>query len=141
MTSVPSFRQVVIDTLNARASAEFYRDLLGLVYRPGDAPPPPDEPDPAGADWLVLTRPDGERLLAFQQVDRLVASTWPDDAVPQQLHLDFVVSSREELLRHHDRVLALGGSMLLDRVDDDAEPLRVYADPSGHPFCLFVAAD
>jgi catechol 2,3-dioxygenase-like lactoylglutathione lyase family enzyme len=138
MTSVPAFRQVVIDTLGARASAEFYRELLGLTYRPGDEPPPADEPDPAGVDWLVLTRADGEPLLAFQQVERLVVPTWPDDAVPQQLHLDFAVSSRDELLAQHDRVLALGGSMLLDRFDDEVEPLRVYGDPSGHPFCIFV---
>jgi hypothetical protein len=35
-------------------------------------------------------------------------------------------------------VLALGGSMLLDRFDNEVEPLRVYGDPSGHPFCIFV---
>ena len=29
--------------------------------------------------------------------------------------------------------------LLLDRVDDPDEPLYVLADPSGHPFCLFVA--
>jgi hypothetical protein len=29
--------------------------------------------------------------------------------------------------------------MLRDRSDDPEEPLRVYADPSGHPFCVFVA--
>jgi hypothetical protein len=28
--------------------------------------------------------------------------------------------------------------MRLDRTDDDDEPLYVLADPSGHPFCLFV---
>jgi hypothetical protein len=27
----------------------------------------------------------------------------------------------------------------LDRIDDGTEPLRVYADPAGHPFCVFVA--
>ena len=26
-----------------------------------------------------------------------------------------------------------------DRTDDEDEPLYVLADPSGHPFCLFVA--
>jgi len=29
--------------------------------------------------------------------------------------------------------------MLLDRSDDADEPLYVYADPAGHPFCVFVA--
>ena len=27
----------------------------------------------------------------------------------------------------------------LDRTDDPDEPLYVYADPAGHPFCIFVA--
>ena len=39
----------------------------------------------------------------------------------------------------HERVLALGGTLRLDRTDDPDEPLRVYADPAGHPFCVFVA--
>jgi hypothetical protein len=30
--------------------------------------------------------------------------------------------------------------VLRDRSDDPDEPLRVYADPAGHPFCIFVAA-
>ncbi len=29
--------------------------------------------------------------------------------------------------------------MLLDRTDDPEEPLYVFADPAGHPFCIFVA--
>jgi hypothetical protein len=28
---------------------------------------------------------------------------------------------------------------LFDRFDDPVEPLYVYADPAGHPFCIFVA--
>ena len=34
--SYPRLVQVVLDTTNARRLAEFYRELLGLVYRPGD---------------------------------------------------------------------------------------------------------
>ena len=29
--------------------------------------------------------------------------------------------------------------LLEDHADDPVEPLRVYADPAGHPFCIFVA--
>jgi hypothetical protein len=36
--------------------------------------------------------------------------------------------------------LQLGARLLVDRADDEAEPLRVYADPDGHPFCIFAAA-
>ena len=32
---VPTIRQVVLDCPDARALAEFYRELFGLRYRPG----------------------------------------------------------------------------------------------------------
>ena len=136
--SVPKLRQVVLDSTDVRSLAEFYRELLGLVYRLGDEPPPADQDDERGRDWLVLRNPGGIQL-AFQQVEQLTETTWPDQRVPQQLHLDLTVNSIKELNGQHDRVLRLGGRLLLDRSDDPDEPLRVYADPSGHPFCIFVA--
>jgi Glyoxalase-like domain len=136
--SVPGFRQVVLDTTDPRTLAEFFRSLLGLVYRPGDEPPEPGEVDERGADWLVLRTPDGRPQLAFQRVDRLPEATWPDGPVPQQLHLDLTVSSVEELDVQHERVMRLGGRLLRDLSDDEEEPLRVY-DPAGHPFCVFVS--
>ncbi len=33
----------------------------------------------------------------------------------------------------------LGAEQLLDRSDDPDDPLYVFADPAGHPFCIFVA--
>jgi catechol-2,3-dioxygenase len=139
MSAEISLLQVVLDTTDARGLAEFYRQLLGLVYRPGDEPPQPGEDDERGRDWLVLTTPEGVRKLAFQQVARLPKATWPEYIVPQQLHLDMTVPSVEELEAQHERVLRLGGTLRNDRTDDPEEPLRVYADPSGHPFCIFVA--
>jgi hypothetical protein len=56
-----------------------------------------------------------------------------------QLHVDFTVSSRAELDRQRERAEALGARLLLDRTDDPGEPLYVFADLSGHPFCVFVA--
>ena len=134
----PEFRQVVLDSLDVRRDAEFYRQLLGLSYAAGSQPPTDGGTD--DADWLVLTTSDGTRLLAFQLTDVLPASTWPEPGVPQQLHLDFRVRSVDELRAQHDRVLELGGRLVQDRIDDPDEPIRVYADPSGHPFCLFVLA-
>jgi hypothetical protein len=137
--SVPSLRQVVLDCTDARSLAEFYRSLLGLVYRPGDEPPEAGRVDERGRDWLVLRTPDGVPQLAFQQVDRLPEATWPDGPIPQQLHLDLTVATVEDLHLQHERVLRLGGRLLYDRSEDPAEPLRVYADQAGHPFCIFVA--
>ena len=135
----PALVSVVLDTTDARGLAEFYRELLGYTYRSGDDPPPPGDPDPGGGDWLVLVDPAGRARLAFQQVEQLVQPTWPDPSVPQQLHLDLSVPDVAELSRQRDRVRSLGGQELLDRADDPVEPLYVFADPAGHPFCIFVA--
>ncbi|WBB78718.1 VOC family protein [Micromonospora sp. WMMD882] len=137
--NVPTLCQVVLDCTDARELAEFYRALLGLVYRPGDEPPQDGRADERAPDWLVLQTPEGVTQLAFQRVERLPRPTWPDGPVPQQAHLDLSVSSVEELRRQHARVLALGGRPLPDREDDSDEPYRVYADPAGHPFCVFVS--
>jgi catechol 2,3-dioxygenase-like lactoylglutathione lyase family enzyme len=131
----PRIRQVVLDTTDARALAEFYRQLFGLSYRAGDEPPPAGEPDPN--DWLVLRNDDGVPL-AFQQVEHLPRSTWPEPGVPQQLHLDTTVPDVAALTEARDRALALGATLRHDRSDDPHEPLYVFADPSGHPFCIFV---
>ncbi|HEX7106990.1 MAG TPA: VOC family protein [Acidothermaceae bacterium] len=131
---LPVLRQVVLDTTDARALAEFYRELLGYEYRAGDEPPDDEPPD-----WLVIRDPAGDSRIAFQLVDDLPSSTWPATGVPQQLHLDLTVGSVASLDVQHERALRLGATLLLDRSDDEHEPLRVYADPAGHPFCVFVA--
>jgi Glyoxalase-like domain len=135
----PTLRSVVLDTTDARGLAEFYRQLLGYEYRPGDERPPDGEPDPKGRDWLVLLDPAGKGRLAFQQVEHLPPSTWPEDGIPQQLHLDLSVPTADELTAQHQRALSLGARLLADRFDDPVEPLYVYADLAGHPFCVFVA--
>ena len=35
--------------------------------------------------------------------------------------------------------LHLGGELRHDRTHTPEEPLRAYADPAGHVFCIFVA--
>jgi catechol 2,3-dioxygenase-like lactoylglutathione lyase family enzyme len=137
--SHPFLRSVVVDTTDARNLAEFYRQLLGFRYRPGDEAPPAGEPDPRGCGWLVLEDPAGRARLALQQVPELARSTWPTNEVPQQLHLDLIVTETAALEAQRDRALALGATLLEDRLDDPEEPLYVFADPDGHPFCIFVA--
>src|SRR5215472_6421835 len=132
----PELLHTVLDTTDVRSLAEFYRQLLGLVYRPGDEPPADAAPD--NADWLVLTDLAGVRKLAFQHVDELPRATWPQHDVPQQLHLDMTVSDRATLDRQRDRALALGAELRLDRTADPEEPLYALADPAGHTFCIFV---
>lgn len=137
--TLPRILQTVLDTEDPRGLAEFYRVLLGLSYRAGDEQPPAGEPDPRGQDWLVLVEPDGGRALAFQRVGTLPRPTWPEGALPQMLHLDTAVPTAADLKEQHVRALGLGATLLYDRFDDPEEPLYVYADPAGHPFCIFVA--
>lgn len=133
----PRLLHTVLDTVDVRRLAEFYRELLGLVYRPGDEPPAGGAADTA--DWLVLTDAAGTRKLAFQLVDEQARTTWPSQAVPQQMHLDLTVPDRAALERQRDRALALGAEQRLDRTGDQDEPLYAFADPDGHMFCIFVA--
>ena len=98
---VPQLLHVVLDARDARREAEFWRMLLGLVYRAGDEGPEPGHPSVS--------------------------------------HLDTTVPSRSALDAVHDLVLELGGELRLDRTDDPEEPLRAYASPEGHIFCVFVA--
>ncbi len=136
MAEYPQLLHTVLDTTNARELAEFYRQLLGLSYRKGDEPPADGEAD--AADWLVLVDSEGVRKLAFQQVAELPRSTWPTSEVPMQLHVDFTVTSAAELHRQRQRAESLGAQVLLDRTADGDEPLFVFVDPAGHPFCIFV---
>ncbi len=132
MTEFPRLLHTVIDTTDVRGLAEFYRELLGLRYRRGDEEPA------EGEDWLVLTDAHDTRVLAFQKVETQTRTTWPADDVPMQLHLDFTVTGRDALEQARERAQALGAELLFDRTDDPDEPLYVFADPAGHPFCVFV---
>jgi catechol 2,3-dioxygenase-like lactoylglutathione lyase family enzyme len=138
MTDYPQLQTTVLDATDVRGLAEFYRKLLGLQYQPGDEPKADGSPD--DLEWLVLTDGHGARQLAFQAVPVLPRVTWPDaSGVAQQLHLDLTVPDRDALEIQRERALELGAEQLLDRTDDPEEPLYVFADPAGHPFCVFVA--
>ena len=139
MSSFPVLMHTAVDAPDCRGLAEFYRELLGLRYRPWDEPP--DDGSEGDADWLVLVDSQGRRVLAVQQKPDLVRSTWPSEDVPMQMHMDFRVPTLEELHRHRQRAEALGATLLHDRSEVDGEPLFVLADPAGHPFCLLVASE
>lgn len=129
----PVLRQTVIDSADPQGLAEFYRALLGYRYRPGDEPR-----DGERLDWVVLLTPSGERALAFQLVEGLPRPVWPDGDPPQMMHLDTMVPDLAALERQRARAHELGAEVILDRTDDPDEPLYVFADPAGHPFCIFV---
>ena len=55
MTEYPRLLHAAIDTTDVRGLPEFYRQLLGLHYRPGDEPPADRGADQVADDagWLV----------------------------------------------------------------------------------------
>jgi catechol 2,3-dioxygenase-like lactoylglutathione lyase family enzyme len=114
-----SFDLTVLDTPDPMASATFYAELLGWdIVKSED-------------DWVTVRGPGGTGL-AFQLAPDLIAPTWPDPAVPQQLHIDFDVDDLDEAEAF---ALRLGAR----RVEGaEGSGFRAYLDPAGHPFCLCV---
>ncbi len=118
---IATFGVVVLDTPEPRKLAEFYGALLGYrIVRQDD-------------DWVSIKGDAGPEI-AFQLAPDFVPPTWPDNAVPQQFHLDVDVP---DLDAAEKRVLAIGAR----RTGEPRTPstFRAYLDPSGHPFCLCLA--
>jgi catechol 2,3-dioxygenase-like lactoylglutathione lyase family enzyme len=114
---IGTWQELVIDCPDPTALSAFYREVLGLVELQNEG------------DWIVIGDASDRTRLTFQQAEVYTAPTWPDPAVPQQMHLDIRVADLDEGERG---VLALGAR----RLEGGSETFRVYADPVGHPFCL-----
>ena len=57
--------------------------------------------------------------------------TWPDNAVPQQFHLDLHVDDLNEAAAYAESIGARRATS-----GDHSPNFIVFLDPSGHPFCL-----
>jgi hypothetical protein len=103
-----------------RALASLYAELLGMrILR---------------EDWLVIAKDRSSfPRLAFDGPSDDRAPRWPDPEYPQQIHLDITV---ENLEAAEELALRLGATRLQDK-----GTYRSYADPVGHPFCLYLDAD
>jgi hypothetical protein len=125
MTTPPrlSLSGIVLDAPDAQALAAFYRRLLGWEIEQ-------DEPD-----WVKLTSPDGGAGLSFQTEPAYARPAWPAGPGDQQMsvHLDIEVIDLEVAGKH---AVAAGAVLAAYQPQDD---VRVYLDPAGHPFCLFLA--
>jgi catechol 2,3-dioxygenase-like lactoylglutathione lyase family enzyme len=112
----------VLDAPDARALAAFYRRLLGWTVTK-------DEPA-----WVQLSPPGGGPGLSFQTEAAYVRPTWPARPGDQQmmLHLDIEVDDLDAAGAH---AVAAGASLAEYQPQED---VRVYLDPAGHPFCLWV---
>ena len=105
-----------LDTDDPAGLSRFYADLLGMEIR-------------YDGEEGSLIGADGQGQLMFQRVERYTPPQWPEPEHPQQFHLDVEVADVEAA---EPAVLALGAT----RLKGEGENWRVYADPSGHPFCL-----
>ena len=124
----PSIRLTapVLGTPDPQGLARFYQRLLGWPIRD-------DEPD-----WATLRPADGSTGLSFQLETEHVPPVWPPERGTQQMqmHLDLQVDDLDAA----SAVAEEAGARLLDDHQDEDEHVRVYADPAGHPFCLFKPA-
>jgi predicted enzyme related to lactoylglutathione lyase len=113
---------IVLDSPDARALASFYQRLLGWSVTQ-------DEPD-----WIKLGAPDGGPGLSFQTERAYVRPVWPAGPGDPQMsiHLDIQVDDLDEAGTHAEKA----GATLADY--QPQEDVRVYLDPAGHPFCLFL---
>ncbi|MEV6631539.1 VOC family protein [Actinoplanes sp. NPDC051470] len=111
---VGRLHHLILDCADPAAAAAFWSAVLGrpITYDDGD--------------FVVVSGDTTTSGLAFQRAPEHRPPTWPDPAVPQQMHHDVMV---DDLVVAADQVLALGATR---RPGGD----HVFADPAGHPFCL-----
>jgi catechol 2,3-dioxygenase-like lactoylglutathione lyase family enzyme len=110
---VGRLHHLIVDCPDPAVSAQFWSAVLGdpITY--------------ADDDFMVVSADTTTSGLAFQRAPDQVSPSWPDPAVPQQMHLDVMV---DDLAAATTAVLALGARRL--------PAADVFADPAGHPFCL-----
>ncbi len=104
---------LVIDCREPARVAAFWSAVLGepITY--------------ADDDFVVVAANDRTSGLGFQRSPDHQPPSWPDPAVPQQMHLDVMV---DDVAAAATLVLELGAVRLPGE--------GVFADPAGHPFCL-----
>ena len=115
--AIARFPSIVLDCPDPGALAKFYGALLEWKVD-------------VSSDWAEV-RADGQ-CISFQQVEAYTPPSWPNQEVPQQMHLDVIV---DDLDVGEAAVLGLGATK------HDHQPgtsFRVFLDPAGHPFCLCV---
>ncbi|MBM2623555.1 VOC family protein [Actinoplanes sp. LDG1-06] len=113
---------VVLDAPDARELAAFYQRLLGWSATQDET------------DWVVLGAPGGGAGLSFQTEKLYVRPVWPARPGEPQMsvHLDIRVEDLEAASAHATQAGAtLAGFQ-------PQEHVRVFLDPAGHPFCLYV---
>lgn len=98
--------------------AAFYCELLGMTI--------------VNEGWLLIAEGMPSKFFVALDGDGWSEQRpprWPDPEYPQQMHLDILVPDVDTT-----GALATAAGATLLRANND---FRVYADPVGHPFCLY----
>ncbi len=124
MTPTVRLAAPVLGTPDPQGLARFYQRLLGWPLRD-------DEPG-----WATLRPADGSTGLSFQLEPDHVPPVWPPEPGTQQMqmHLDLEVDDLEAACALAEEA----GARRLGGYTEAHEAVRIFADPAGHPFCLFV---
>ena len=117
--AIARYPTTVIDCPDAVALATFYGALLDWKV----------DLDGYDGDWTEISDVTGQRY-CFQRVENYTPPVWPDQDVPQQMHIDVDVDDLDE---GEAAVLALGATK---HEYQRGRTFRVFLDPAGHPFCL-----
>ena len=112
--AIARFPSIVLDCPDPSALAQFYGAMLDWKVDTSD-------------DWADI-RADYGQCISFQQVDDYRAPEWPNQDLPQQMHLDVMV---DDLDAGEAAVLALGATK---HEHQPGTSFRVFLDPASHPF-------
>jgi predicted enzyme related to lactoylglutathione lyase len=119
---IATLKMITLDSSDARRDAQFWSAVLGweVVH----------EQD----EYAMLTGPGGLALGLGIVPDHL-APGWPNEHGSKQFHFDLAV---DDLDASAAECVALGATL---PAEQPGETWRVLLDPSGHPFCLTLAAN
>jgi predicted enzyme related to lactoylglutathione lyase len=117
--AIARFPGFVIDCPDAAVLAQFYATMLDWEVKTSEG-------------WADI-RSDSGQCISFQQVEGYTAPIWPDQRVPQQMHIDVIV---DDLDAAEAEVVGLGATK---HQHQPGTTFRVFLDPAGHPFCLCVS--
>lgn len=119
--AVATLEMLTLDSADARRDAEFWAAALGW------------EIAHVQDEYAMLTGPD--HALGFGTVADYQPPSWPNENGTKQFHLDLAV---EDLEMASKQLVELGATV---PEFQPGESWRVLLDPSGHPFCLTLAAN
>ncbi len=119
---VATLKMVSLDSTDAGRDAAFWSAALGW------------EIIASGEGYAMLAGP--EQALGFGTVPDYEPPKWPNPNGTKQFHFDLAV---DDLQSAEQQLVALGATRPEDQ--PGADRWTVLLDPSGHPFCLTLAAN